>query len=194
LNSEHADKFLSEDKRQEIVDKTVMYLKIRVISILRDIKDISAEEANALKADPILFIQNRLQFGKDSKEHATLALNSEAINDAMKIYRKGHGAMKMVANNLIRDAKNLVRSSPVEEEKLEVLLANFKQVQVALMLNQGLCHWRCKEWEKMKQVNEEIVKLHDITNVKAYFRLATACKELEFYDQGLVSYLHVNIS
>jgi hypothetical protein len=172
LHTEKAQEYLDENKLSQIEDKTVAYLKITIQSIIRDIKDISAEEMNKLKNDPICFIQNRMQFGRDCKEHATLALKENAITDAMKVYRKGQGGMKMISRNVKKEASDSVNG--IEEEKLQVLFGEFSQVHISLMLNQGLCHWKLKEWEKMKQVNEDILMNYDNSNVKARYRFALA--------------------
>lgn len=188
LNGDHAQEHLSQEKRDEITDKTCVYLKVKVTSILRDIKDISADELSKIKIDPICFIQNRLHFGNQAKAHAKLALDEGVVNDALKIYRKAQGGMKMVSNTTIKDAKHIVLNKPMEESKLEVLLTTFSEVRVSLLLNQGLCHWKKQEWEKMRQINSEITTVYDKNNVKAFYRLAVANKELGSYDIGLVSF------
>lgn len=185
LHTEKAEEFLDESKLSKIDDKTIAYLKITAVSIIRDIKDISSEEMNKLKRDPICFIQNRMQFGRDCKEHATLALKENAISDAMKVYRKGQGGMKMISKNIKKEAAESV--SEMEEEKLQVLLGEFNQLQISLMLNQGLCHWKLKEWEKMKQVNEDILMNYDNSNIKARYRFALACYELTQYQRAIVT-------
>jgi hypothetical protein len=144
---------------------------------------------NTKKNNPVKFIQNRLLFGQNCKDHAKSTLDENSVGDAMKMYRKGQGAMKMVSKDVIKSARTSIEGNQMEEAKLDALLKQFDLTRVQLMMNQGLCHWKKEEWSKMKQVNSEIVKLHDPNNIKAMYRFALACKEVESYDEGLVSVL-----
>lgn len=186
LKTEHAKKFLNEEKLNLIEDKTSIFMKLTLCSIIRDVKDKDVSQLNDIKTNSVEFIKDRYQFGKECKDHATIALTEGSLNDAMKIYRKGQGAMKMVSKNILKDAKDDLKDNKEEEAKLDTILEDYKVVQVSLMLNQGLCHQKQKEWEKMKKVNEDILRLFDSKNIKAMYRLALACKELECHQQGLV--------
>lgn len=188
LNDDHATNILTEEARELIDDKTIVYVKIACSNLIRDIKDLSSDEIKHEKEDPIKFIQNRLLFGKNCKDHAKLSMDDNEIGDAMKIYRKGQGAMKMVSKDVVKSGKTLIENNQMEEAKFDELLKQFEVTRVQLMLNQGLCHWKKSEWSKMKQVNSEIIKNHDPENVKAMYRFSLACKEVESYDEGIVSF------
>jgi len=194
MTDEISTKFLTEEIKEKITDKTVMFIKIKVQSILRDIKDVSAIELKKLKNSPLEFIQDRIKFGVICKEHAKVALTEKSLNDALKLYRKGLGAIKMISKDVIKNGREEIKLSKNSEGgEFEDILMTLNGVKIQLMLNQGFCHWKKQEWEKMKKINSEIIQNFDENNIKALYRLAFACKELKNYDEGLVRYFKFNL-
>jgi len=107
----------------------------------------------------------------------------------LKIYRKGHGALKMISKDLIKEARKIAKSQgPSEEANLEAIIDEQIEVRVQLMLNQGYCYWKNKDWDKMKKINFEVFNVYDPNNIKAYYRFAIACQKLETDDEGLVRF------
>lgn len=177
---------LIESDRETIENKNEMVLKLKVTDIRRDIKDLSQGELKKLKDEPELLIKSRLVFGNLCKEHAKRALDEGNLGDALKLYKKGHGTLNTVSKSE-KDKLLETVSNIAEDEQVNQLLEDFKEIQISLTLNLGLCYWKQKDWEKMKNTNETIIKQYDDKNVKAYYRHALACKELELCDDGFES-------
>mmetsp|Transcript_23372 Transcript_23372/g.20766 ORF Transcript_23372/g.20766 Transcript_23372/m.20766 type:complete len:181 (+) Transcript_23372:410-952(+) len=159
MRDEIATQYLTEELKEQMLDTSCIYVKFTVNEILRDIKDISSVELKNLKDTPLKYMNSRLEYGKICKLHASIPLKEKSYSDAMKLYRKGAGAVKMISKDIVKIARGEVSSNTTEETELEDIVAELNQVKTQLMLNQGFIHWKLKEWEKMKKVNQEVFML-----------------------------------
>lgn len=190
LVDKHSRQVLNEEARQKIHDKTCIFLKFTVKDIMRDCKDITQSELKKVKEDKLAFIKNRVEFASICKAHANLALKEKCMNEALKLYRKGTGAMKMISNSIVKEIRAELENNYGEDmidEDLETQLTEINTLRAQLMLNQGFCYWKEEDFEKMAKINQEILTVYDPDNAKALYRYALACQQLERYDEGLES-------
>lgn len=93
LKSAHAMKFLSAENRAKITEKDVMYFKIKVTDVKRDIDPTDSTSSQ----DPVRFVEAKVRFGTQCKEHGKRCLDEGDVNTATKIYRKGYGGLAAAA-------------------------------------------------------------------------------------------------
>ncbi|CAI2368521.1 unnamed protein product [Moneuplotes crassus] len=186
LKDPHSCKFLPSEVAQAINDKTCVFMKFTVKSILRDCKDISAAEIKELRKNLPRFIDERISYATDCKTHAKIALTENSLNDAMKIYRKGTGAIKTISQAILNKMREDAKSKGEEEEqKLQLKITHINDIMVQMMLNLGYCYWKHKDWPKMKLTNSDIIHNYAPKSIKALYRYSIACKELDNIKEGL---------